>query len=74
MTFSECLEMANYLNVAWRGFFTEKEIKENARDYYIELKENKTDSDIIKALLEGLKEDIENGNKESEKWYNKLVS
>ena len=49
--------IANYLNEINRNIFTEKEVKENAKDYFEEWKFSKEENEIsttIYALLEEL--------------------
>ena len=62
MSFEDFYELAKYANVAWKGSFTEDEIKENADIYYSDYMwslMNNTVSESIKTLCELLEEDIE---------------
>ena len=63
LDYSFFYDLSKYLNDAWKGSFTEKEISENAYDYKISYdfsKEiNKPDA-TIQTLIDGLKEDCKN--------------
>lgn len=70
---TDFLSLVNYLNESWRGFFTSREKKELADDYYYEYKHNKNGS-TIEALIDGLLQDAANGSEKSIKWLLKLTA
>ena len=57
MTFKDFLDIANYLNINARCFFSDRELRTYARDYYIEYKAHGTNCHTIQALIENLIED-----------------
>lgn len=70
------LRIAEYGNKAWKGSFTEEEVKQNAEDYLSEFnasnekgKANHTMEELCKLLVE----DIEGGSKESEEFLDDIL-
>lgn len=60
MEYGDFYDLAEYANESWNGNYTEKEVAENAYDYYSDFlwsKRNETVVDTIRELLEMLNED-----------------
>jgi hypothetical protein len=60
MEYGDFYDLAEYANESWNGSYTEKEVAENAYDYYSDFlwsKRNETVVDTIRELLEMLNED-----------------
>ena len=63
LDYSFFYDLATYLNDAWKGSFSVKEIAENAYSYTISYdfsKETNKPDATIQALIDGLKEDVKN--------------
>lgn len=69
MELHDFLRIAEYGNANWKGSFTQKEIQQNAKDYYAEWKCSKEQgkaTPIMEELCKLLIEDIEGGSREAE--------
>ncbi|MBQ4523386.1 MAG: hypothetical protein IJA10_10635 [Lachnospiraceae bacterium] len=66
-------ELANYANKAWKGSYTEEEVRQNAKDYFAEWQYSQKKSkptQIIKDLCKLLSED---GSKKAKYFRNEIV-
>lgn len=65
MTTDDFASLANYINIAWRGFFSEEEVEEFIDTYVTEYNHMWSDntyvSDVLLGIADGLYEDIQNG-------------
>lgn len=68
-------DVAVYANENWRGKFTPKEIAVNAYLYTQDALASTSDTPqgSIVTLIEQLVEDMSNGSKEAERYYDKLL-
>lgn len=78
MKYQDFLEIARYGNENWKGYYTEEEIIQNAKNYQINYdysKANgKVDNYTTKFLLNNLAEDWANGNNEVAKWLREMIT
>lgn len=73
MTKKDFQILVEYLSKSWRGFFTKREQRQLASEYYTEYTNNKKGY-TIEALIDGLLQDVANGSDESMTWLLKLTA
>lgn len=78
MKYQDFFELARYGNENWKGYYTEEEIIQNAKDYYANYEWSKANKEIDEYttmfLLEKLAEDWVNGNSEPTKWLREMIT
>lgn len=74
MTYSDFYDIAVYGNGSWKGNFTDKEIAENAFEYFAAFEESKKSNsleEIIASLVANLTEDVRScpdSSEEAKEW------
>lgn len=78
MKYQDFFELARYGNENWKGYYTEEEVIQNAKDYYANYEWSKANKEIDEYttmfLLEKLAEDLVNGNSEPTKWLREMIT
>ena len=73
MDYEDFYDLAKYCNENWKGNFSEREVALYAYCYTVDFGADGLKSQIIKSLLEGLKEDEDNGCEEAIEWIRRLT-
>ena len=78
MKYQDFFELARYGNENWKGYYTEEEVIQNAKDYYANYEWSKANKEIDEYttmfLLEKLAEDWVNGKSEPTKWLKEMIT
>ena len=71
MDYADFYDLAEYCNENWRGKFSHRETAINAYIYKVEYDAKGTESEVIKSLLEQLRED---GSDEAVEWMGRITN
>ncbi len=74
MKMKDFLELINYGNIAWKGFFSLQEKREILHTYYAEYKHSKFCRKLTYTMRELIKVLTEDGSDECMVWKNKILS
>ena len=78
MKYQDFFEIARYGNENWKGYYTEEEVIQNAKNYQENYDWSKANGQVddytTMFLLNNLAEDWANGNYEVEKWLREMIT
>ena len=78
MKYEDFFELARYANENWKGYYTEEEVIQNAKNYQENYDWSKANGQVddytTMFLLNNLAEDWANGNYEVAKWLREMIT
>lgn len=78
MKYQDFFEIARYGNENWKGYYTEEEVIQNAKNYQENYDWSKANGQVddytTMFLLNNLAEDWANGNYEVTKWLREMIT
>lgn len=78
MKYQDFFEIARYGNENWKGYYTEEEVIQNAKNYQKNYDWSKANGQVddytTMFLLNNLAEDWANGNNEPTKWLREMIT
>ena len=78
MKYQDFFEIARYGNENWKGYYTEEEVIQNAKNYQENYDWSKANGQVddytTMFLLNNLAEDWANGNYEVAKWLREMIT